>query len=480
MGLRKYYKEHSFAFKWISIAIAIKGTLFLFFAYNFIQNWPASDIINSIFIVSGDTSGYYEPVESFVNGQGYDTFCRMPGLLPVYAPLYFLFGALWGKAIIILLQFFAGALSVYFLARTAELIFKNTRIFYITFFLYAFSSFVSIWDHYGLSDSFSTSFLVFSFYLFVVYFITGNLKQLLLSGFFLAWSLFFRPINGMIFACLLLIWLTQNKNGLSHYIKNAFIFVLPCVIAIGLWTTKNFVTFKRFMPLQGSFTECYATALSKEHLAIRNLIIAWGADYQEWSVHTEAEWFFTKKWDYRKKNLFSPKVFTSYYNLDSLIWLKTNYDSLRRPVPLAPEIKTEIQRKMIASSERFVSSYRSEKPLNFYFINRLKFFQRFVFPLRLDDIPFPAFAKMNIIQKLVKFGYLLYLNFVNITGVIGIFIAFRRKNWYGIIPLTITIVLSSVLGFVEQRYLVPAYPFFCVFSAFTLFLLSDRFFKRKA
>jgi hypothetical protein len=167
--IKRFYTKHRYAFKWFFMALTIKGCLFLLFALNFIQNWPAKWITNSIFIASGDTIGYYEPVEAFANGYGYNTFCRMPGLLPIYAPLYFLFGGIWGKTLVIVLQFLLSSLSVYFLARTAELIFNNNRIFYISFFLYAFSSFVSIWDHYGYSDSFSTSLLIFSFYLFVSY-----------------------------------------------------------------------------------------------------------------------------------------------------------------------------------------------------------------------------------------------------------------------------------------------------------------------
>ncbi|MES2681000.1 MAG: glycosyltransferase family 39 protein [Bacteroidota bacterium] len=453
--------------------------LFALFAVNFIHNWPHHLITNSIFIASGDTTGYYTPIESFVNGTGYGSFCRMPGLLPIYGPLYFLFGNDWGKTLLIIVQFLVSAMSVYFLAKSALLIFKSKPVFYVTFFLYALSSFVSIWDHYGLSDSFSTSFLVFSFYFFVSYFTNARPASLVFSGIFITWSVFIRPINGMLIACMLLIFLIQNKNGLKQFIKGAFLFTIPCIIAISLWTLNNYTTYKRFIPLQGSFSECYGQALTEDHLAVRELIIAWGGDFQEWSVNTEAEWFFSKKGNYRTKNPFSGKTFTSGYNLDSLIWLKMNYDSIHTGIEMDQNKKNEIKNRMIASTGRFVDSYRTERPFSFYFFNRLKFLKRFVFPAQLDDLPFPAFSKMQLYHKVIKIGYLALLNFVSLAGILGIFVSLFRKNFYGIIPLAIIIFVAVILGFVEQRYLVPAYPFLCIYCAFFILLVTNKFSRRK-
>jgi hypothetical protein len=87
---KRLFVEKRFALKWLGIAFLIKGALFVLFTILFNQNWPNEQIINHLFVISGDTGGYYEPVESFVRSGNYDTYCRMPGLLPIYAPLYFL------------------------------------------------------------------------------------------------------------------------------------------------------------------------------------------------------------------------------------------------------------------------------------------------------------------------------------------------------------------------------------------------------
>lgn len=474
-----YYNQHRHAFKWIGIALLIKLVLFILFAVNFLQNWPAHFIINHFFIGSGDTAGYYEPVEAFAKGLGYTSYCRMPGLLPIYGPLYFLFGEAWGKTGVILVQFLFSATSVYFLARAAELIFKSRRIFLITFFLYAGSSFVSIWDHYGLSDSFSTSFLVLGFYFFAAYLNSARSRDLILSGFWITWSIFFRPINGIIFPCLLLIFLIQYRSQLLQFIKGACLFLLPCILAIALWTTHNYVFHKKLIMLQGSFSDCYGQVLPEEHLAIRELVIAWGGDYQEWSKGTEADWFFSKKGNYRAKNPFTETIFTSRYTLDSLLWLKVNYDSLRGPVRLPEAKRDSIKTQMIAAAGRYTTAYRTERPFRFYVLNRLKFLQRFTFPARLNDLPFPELSKMALYQKVLKLGYLLLLNLVSLTGLIGTVMMFRRRNIYGIIPISMIVIVAGVLGFVEQRYLVPAYPFLCIFSAVFVSWLWSRFRRNK-
>jgi hypothetical protein len=471
----RFFDKYATAIKWFSVAVSIKLVLFVLFAVNFIQNWPADWITNFIFILSGDTTGYYVPIESFVNGNGYYSFCRMPGLLPIYGPLYFLFGEVWGKTLVIVLQFLTSALSVYVLARTAELVFNNKRIFYISFFLYAISSFVSIWDHYGYSDSFATSFMIFTFYFFVRYAQERNLKHLFLSGAFMTWSLFFRPINGLVYGCFAFILFILLIKDFKLLIRAGFLFVLPCIVSIGIWASYNYHMHKRFILLQGSFSDCYVAALTNDHLAIRDLIIAWGGDFQEWSIGTEAEWFFSKKMNYKAKNFFTPSTYTSGYNLDSLINLKVAYDSIRSKVPPPDSVKQALVNKIVRSAGAYKKSYQSEHAFRFYILNRVKFLQRFMFPTRLDNLPFPKVSDMKLYQKLTKAGYLVLLNLVSLLGLIGIFVSFSRKNLYVIIPLSIVFIVACLLGFVEQRYLLPAYPFFCIYSAVTLEWIFNKF-----
>jgi hypothetical protein len=470
-----FIERHRFQIKWISISFCIKLALFLFFQYQFHHNRPPDVQVGPLFIGSGDTSEYYLPIEDFVHGLGYTSFCRMPGLLPVYAPLLFLFGAVWGKTLIILLQFTGSVLSVYLVGRIAALIFKKQLFFYLAFFLYAFSSFVSIWDHLGYSDSFAISLEILSFYYLLHWKEQPLNKWLFLSGFFLAWSLFFRPIQGVLFPCSLLVIFSAYHWNFLKTLRASLLFVFPCLLFIGIWTSYNYSKHARFIPLQGPTAECFP-GIPEEHLAIRKLIIAWGGDFQKWSVHSPAEWFFEKNYDYRAKNPFGKEIFCSVYTLDTLIQLRADYDSTQEN-KWAASYQSARSKKLMLSCERYVSAYIHEHPCRYYFFNRIKLIRQFIFPGRLDDLPFPKYADMQLYHKLIKGGYYILLLLVVGLGLGGIVWSFRNKILFGIFPLVIIITLAGIIGYIEQRYLAPAYPFLCIFSAYlvgNLYLIVCR------
>jgi hypothetical protein len=457
--INSFYHRHAFAFKWVSIALLIKSILFVFFAISFHENWP-KNLTDGLFNASGDTLLYYDAVESFSNGNGYNTFCRMPGLLPIYYPIRLFFEVSYTKSIIILLQFMMGVVSVYLLAKTAKLIFKNHNFFLITFYVYAFSSYVSIWDHYGLSDSFATSFLIFSSYFLTKYKLNASYNTLLLSGFFMAWSIFFRPIHGVLVPVILLFFIFDFKH-LALSFKHFSLFLLPLAMSIGIWGTSNWVKYRRLILLQGPFTECFGF-LSEEHLAVRKLIIAWGGDYQPWSKNSEAEWFFTNKRDYKTTAPTTSDIYTSQYNLDSLRHLKMLYMEVNSDTTIQ---NIRNKKLLFSACDRYLQSYKAERKINYLFLNHFKTAKQLMLPRRIDDLPFPSFAEMTFFHKIAKISYYLLLLFINIFGLIGCLFAFFKGYKLWIFPVTLFITIGFILGFVEQRYLVPAYPYFVIFSA---------------
>lgn len=474
--INSFYFKHKFAFKWIGIALFIKGLLFAFFTYSFFKYWPP-EMRQGLFNASGDTSVYYGSVESFYNGNGYDTYCRMPGLLPIYYPIRLIFSVYWTQNIIILLQFFTGVVSVYALAQLAKLIFNNQRIFLFTFFIYAFSSFVSIWDHVGYADSFGVSFLIFSMY-YLVKFSKENKhwKFLFISGFFMAWSLFFRPVHGIVIPFALLVNVL-NLRDLIGSIKKGIIYGLPIVFFLGIWSYSNYSRHKKIVILQGDSSECFR-GLTKEVLSMRALIIAWGGDIQPWAKDTEGEWFFSNISD-KATEPSNDDIYTSQYNLDSLKQLRTAYVIAHNDTT-ALKIRKEYGEKMLEASQRYLQSYKSEHFFRYYVLNRIKLLWKFLVPKRLDDLPLPRLDQMNIIQKAVKAGYYLLLVFVNVFGFIGALIIIRKKVYFPLIPLSLLITLGPFMGFLEQRYLLPIYGFFVIFTAFALNAIYEFYLQRKS
>ncbi len=461
------------------MALLVKGLMFAFFAYQFVQNYPASWIINRIFIISGDTSGYYVPIEDFVNGLGYTSFCRMPGLLPIYAPLYWLFGEIWGRTCVIVLQFLTSSLSVYILGRIAFLMFNNLKVFYLTFFLYAFSSFVSIWDHYGYSDSFSVSFLIFSIYLLFRYLKEGRTSLIFFSGLFIAWSLFFRPTQGIMLPVMLLILWANKKYRLKTVFLPGLIFCVPTLLGLAAWGGYNKVKHEKIVFLQGPASECFGS-LTDYHLAIRGLVISWGGDFQEWSKGSRSEWFFSADTSVWKTNPFTPDNFAGATTLDSMIALREDNFQLSTNKKLTEQEKRAITARILTKTKKYENAYVLEHPFRYYFLNRLIILRKFVFPKRLDNLPFPKLSEMKWYQVLIKGGYLILLLLVNLFGLAGILVTIRQKRLFALIPLANILLIGLWFGFVEQRYLAPSYPFFCIYACYFLYDLLNRWRNRQA
>lgn len=475
--IRSFYNKHTFAFKWLSIAFIIKLVLFIFFAFNFYHYWPEVNITNVIFNASGDTSGYYAPLESLVQGKGYYSMGRMPAMLPIYVPLRLFFSVEWSKTLIIILQFLVSAVSVYVLAKTALLIFKKQRIFYLTFFLYAFSSFVSIWDHIGYMDSFGTSFLIFSIYFVHQYKITQKWKHLFWSGFFIAWSIFFRQLHGLVVPLVLLFFLFDIKN-IKRTIQNGIVYCSVLVISLSAWSYKNYHDFNKRVIFTGSLTEAFPGMITEELLKLRELITIWGGDTQPWVKGSDAEWLLYVKYDSDHTEPPTKNIYTKEYNVDSLRNLKRMYVALRTDTSLTEPQKTELKHRVNEAATRYIASYKSEHFVRYILVNRLIIARRLLFPPRLDDLPFPSLDKMNIIQKIVKGGYYVLLLLVNFIGLIGCFLALRKRIFLSVIPLTFVFVLTFIFGYVEQRYLVPAYCFLVIFVAYVTDLVYEFYLRR--
>lgn len=116
--------------------------------------------------------------------------------------------------------------------------------------------------------------------------------------------------------------------------------------------------------------------------------------------------------------------------------------------------------------------------MRFYLLNRTKHFVGLMFPSRLDDLPFPAQAKMTFYHKAIKGVYFLLLYVVTVLSVIGAVILLIRRNLFPFIPFSIIFVLTFIMGYTEQRYLAAAYPFMAILAAYVLYLAKKRIWKK--
>ncbi|MFM9986879.1 MAG: glycosyltransferase family 39 protein [Flavobacteriales bacterium] len=463
--------------KWTLIALVIKLFMFGWFAFNVYHYWEAGKVHHVIAAVQGDTKTYYNPAEDFVQGNGYTSICRMPGILPIYAPFSYFFGQPTAKVSMIVIQFFCSVISVVLLGWIASVLFRNKKAMSLTILLYGVSTFVSIWDHFLMSDSLSISFLIFSIFFLIRYLQAGRLITVLWSGLFITWSVFLRQIDVVVIPVAGIILIVYQWKHFGRIFKSAFVFALPFVFFIGTWTYYNYQKTSRIIPLIAPFDECFKIT-SEQLNAIGDLVRAWGENSVHWTEGGSAQWLLTN--DYKGSTPpVSPDVFTSRYNLDSLIQLKTDFGRFQKME--IPSQKDSLGMSLLERATAHKRSYVEENSFDYYFLNRIQLIRRFVFPGYIDNVPGPPYQQMNVLHKGVKGASLLMLMIVSLLGILGTVTVLLKRDlqlilWLGI-PWSILFVLACILGYIEQRYLAPVYPFFLIFGVY--FLLSVQSFIQK-
>jgi hypothetical protein len=450
--------------KWLLIILAIKLVFFLYWAIHYDLYSKAGLVKNHIAVELADTDTYYNPIDTWVNTGEYPTMCRMPGLAPLYAPFYMLFGKQVAYIAVIVLQFVFSVISVYFLSIVASRISKWKYAFHATAITFSASAFVSVWDHVLLSDSFSVSFLLFSLYHFTSYFTQQKKISLFYAGFWLTWSVFIRQIAVIGFPVALLILFIVERKKILRFIQIAAIFLISFMMIDGWWVIRNYRKENILVPMVKPIADCWQS-YSKQFMAINHLQITWGEDVQYWIANSSAAWFSAPNKQERPYP-FRSGIMTSICNQDSILSLQHDYVTYRSEKDSL--LKNLAGERVLAKCAAFKKAYVIEHPADYWLIKRLLMFRQFVLPFRHDNLPGPSFAEMNIFQKAVKSGYLGLLLLVNLLALLALVYALVKRNctiiMFGLLPMGIVAFLAILLGYIEQRYFVPVYPFFLVLA----------------
>lgn len=487
---------------WLAAGLVIKLVLFVVYAYSFNSHWPAGEISKGITLNTPDTKDYYQPIERLVNGEGYslevmsDTYppeikvvpwaYRMPGLLPIYGPLYILFGSEWGKFLVILLQFACELLSIFLLAKTALLFFKNATPVYICLILYVLNLFVSVYTLYSNSESFCISFFIFSVYFLFNYLKTLRYKDLLLAGLFLCWAIFFRSVIIFFLPVYILIILYSCYGDAKFLWKQAFtrltLLLAVFFMADASWVLRNYKTFDRFIPLNDNFS----AIATKQELALYKLIITWGGDIQNWNP-SEGRWFIrpsdskSRVYDpeFQETNPFSSSIFTTDYNLDSLKKLRTIYWKSFSDVK-TNDSALYYRDLFVSKTGDYIQSFKKQKPLHYYFLTKLSHARTFMLIKRPYGLPFTG---KNILEKSIRVLSVLYYYFILFLGFAGIFISWARAGAMPVKIFSLGVLLfiaaHSYFGYTEFRYLLPTYPIFTLYASYSVFLVISKLKTRK-
>jgi hypothetical protein len=415
---------------------------------------------NLLFASSGDTEGYFQPIEAFVEGHGYSmlqatekgasrykTYTdRMPGLLPVYAPLYSVAGKQLGRSAFILFQLFASCLSVLALGAIAQMLFRSVALQITVMLLYSISAFISLLDHYGLSDSLSISFFIFSLYFFLKFY-----------------------------------YASAGEPSLPAVRKPVLPFSQIPVFQLFLsgW----------FIPLQTAYSDIFP---EQTRLLMDKVIPMTGGDFQPWVKGSEGEFLFrglTSENLHRKVSInespYSPNDFTPEFTFDSLLQLRTYfYLASDHPDNTLSEEKREIYKALtIQSGQKYIDSFRKHYPFRYYFLSYAEMTIKFLFVKNLSRFPFPIYSEMSLLHIFLKAGSIVLYNLIVLFGLIGFIqtaITHQRLPFLMVGLVIPYILLITVYYFCrEHRYFAMVYPLFVIFAGYallqTLTLLRRRF-----
>jgi hypothetical protein len=452
--------------RWFLVVLAIKLSWLVLFTLLRNPHWNPSLEIGAIGLYTGDSKTYYKPLEYLIQTGTYYGACRMPGLLPVYLPLRLWLSPANAQQAIVILQVLMESISCIALAILGARIFNSAKIFGWILLLSCITTFVTVRNIYLLSESFCVAALILVMYFLSNYFLYGKKAQLVYAGIFITWAIFLRQISVVALPILGMLLIAHHGKDFRQVVRASLILALPLVMAISAWAIRNRITYERTIILTPPLEECMHN-YTVESAAIRNLIITLGEDFQPWSRNGGAYWFFMQSPEKALPTPFNEHHFTSVMGHDELVALR--YDFRRIESDTLPQQTADSLRKTITERcKTYVDSYQQEHRMAHLIGNKFKFARMFLFPNRIDDLPFPPMNEMNILQKGIKLWSLVSLWLVNGLACLIALWWLYKKQWSWLLWCILPLLFPAGLiyfGFIEQRYLATSFPFFLLMIA---------------
>lgn len=450
-------------FFWIICAFLLKGTLILLFIENIAQGFEQISFGRTGYgFGSGDTPSYFDPIENFLKDGSYHPDYRMPGYGIIYLMLRSIVVEDQALKLIILIQLTIAALSIYSLSKLLYLVTAKNIVFYLTFFLFGLSLKTTFWDFAYLAESFAVSFLIFSSHAFILFWRSEKKKWLLLSGLFLTWVIFLKPVYLPVLfifvAALLFFCFRIRKTTLKSMTLKVFVFAAPFILFDGLWIIRNYQRYDRLIPLTKT---TYYPGYEESYLGpLMDFVIAFGGDRSWWNPKGELRWFISNPADGGGTPV-PEEVYTSSFNGDSLVSVRKDIAIILNP-GTSQQVMNELSSSVRARLNTYTESIRTEKPHIYYLTGRLKMVRKFLLHSGTDFLPFIPFRQMDLKQKFLKvLNGTLYV-FSIAFGFLGIVYVILKKQ-AAMFAMALTGLYSTliypVLGQLEPRYYLPAYPF---------------------
>ncbi len=480
---------------WILLALTFKSIILVYYIHHIDPRLRDATYAGFWGAFGGDAAQYLKPIENFLSTGSYTPDERMPGYGIFYYFLRLFLDPVKSLNSLLLLQLLTSAISTYVLALTTQMVTRKNTAFYYSFLLYILSSCAFSWDYLIITESLTISFLVFFIYFLCLYFVRAQkLHYLLISGSFLTWIVFLKPVYIILFAIVLpVLFVFHCRERSRSVLPGALLFMSSFVVFDGAWIVRNYNQSQRIIPL---YPHMYVSEIRNTCAApLIRFIQSWGGEFA-WDAGTASRWFYPNL----KNMVCAPcaeeleknytvsipdYIYTSKFNRDSLVIMRGDlmkWDSLRK-VGLNAKQLEEYRETITIRLDTYTASLQSEKPFLFYIQSRWIYLKRFLFGrVQTPPLIFHPYNKLKIgIFILSEAIYYFALT----TGLLMAFwTVFKSLNLVSIDYVLLLISLIMLFGvfvfpialkYSEHRYLAPEYPFIVICSAACYFKLRDKF-----
>lgn len=445
--------------------------------------------------IAGDTFSYYDSIENFISKGIYEPFYRMPGVALPYYIFRHIFSIKISYILVVYFQILLDAIASYLLAYTLAKIVDVKFVFILVLLTLSVSIYASLYDIWLASDSLAMSFLVITVCLFYHSIAKAiNYKLVFIAGFFMTWCVFCRPIYIVVFflfGLFYLVYVYVKKYSLTVLFKIISLFFLVFIISDSIWIYAGYQYTNTIIPLEhnryflqnpNSHLEAYD--YPKWKVSLVEFVQAFGGDIVDWNPDAEIYWFNTNKNIKIKSKIekLPQRVYTSYYNQDSLLEVKSLLDIIIRD-PNRQYNKDSIETIVVGKLQRYLDSYKSEKPIMYYLVSRFIIFKKLIIHNPTYNLYQTPFSNLKWYEKAIKLFYFLqyYICFLGFFIIMFFVLLMRRLNV--LIPIILIalygILIFPLLKLCEYRYLVPIMPFVIALSVFPFLFVYLRLFYGK-
>lgn len=501
---------------WITTGIVVKFLLYGLFLYLRAVNYNYSPLTSNgtfqLYVDAFDTKSYLLPVENLLaRGEYIEDFSeplsrviRMPGYGAIYLVFRMAADAETAKNLLVLLQLIASGMATYCLALIGYRLTGKPVVFYVTFFLYAFSTFLSMYDMFVLTESLAASAVVYS-----LYFILSSIKgskdgawevgygSLMGAGGLLALAVFMRPVIAFLFVpyagfVFCTVWAALSREEKAWYPKLkrtvAPLVALGSVFVVGelAWVARNYAALGTFVPAQYN-SWAQTTGEPEKDVEYHSLkwIRAVGGDCIFYEPNSLASWLFANEFcgeDYQ----LPATIYGSAYQKEALVRLRQHFLHYKQRFGLfssalhiynqgsASAVDADAKRReAIYLNDTFAAyteSYIRTHPFDYYVTNRVKLLKQFLVHSGVGIMPLKPFSTLvqekSLGQLCLKVGWVLLYWMVLAGGFGGLVYFLRRPSPQRV--LVVTCMVGSIVIFpflvqiVDSRFLCLAYPFLTI------------------